>query len=707
MSQFKLSNAFVDQYLSKPSPFGFNGLGEFVYLRTYSRLKLDDSGNETWSETVRRVVEGTYEIQRTHVANLILGWNSQQANTSAEEMFDRMWNMKFLPPGRGLWTMGTPMITDRHLGAALNNCAFVSTSGVGSPSRLSKPFEFLMDMSMLGVGVGFDTEGAKSGRIIKAPLGIINATHHVVGDTREGWVKSVALLIDSYGGTDEIMPKVLFDYSKIREAGVPLKTFGGVSSGSEPLKVLHQEIRETLEKNVGSTITITTIVDIMNMLGKCVVAGNVRRCIPKDSLVHTPDGLVPIQDVKIGDGVLTHDGTYQRVLKFFPQGEREIVRIHTTHGFFDCTSNHRMAVKTNDPGYDYAWIEAGKLQRGNKLITPTFGIMGGKKTKMPNLENWHGCPKLTADMAWFIGLFHASGGLLESAEANDWGIFLRVELTDDESRIHEAVLQQISSVLAPLIGISRTSSSFNKDQNLMYYNFCNIKLYSYFKHALNLGTENKRIPAWILQSTVDIREAYSKGVIDGFYKTGLDKSELEASCIMFARCEYVRQFQTLMYSIGKTTTLKSYNSTKYAFLYYDKEGEPIGMTAVISVSEETEKLVAVYDIEVEQNSNFVCEGYLVHNSAEISFGDHDSEEFLNLKNYTVNPQRMSYGWASNNSIFAPLGMDYTEVSKRIQDNGEPGLCWLENMKAYSRMVDAPDHKDYRVAGGNPCLEQSL
>ena len=91
----------------------------------------------------------------------------------------------------------------------------------------------------------------------------------------------------------------------------------------------------------------------------------------------------------------------------------------------------------------------------------------------------------------------------------------------------------------------------------------------------------------------------------------------------------------------------------------------------------------------------------------ILFGDPHDEEYLDLKNYKVNPHRDQYGWTSNNSIFAELGMDYTDVAKRIVDNGEPGLAWLENMKKYSRMKNGGDWKDHRVAGGNPCLEQSL
>ena len=68
---------------------------------------------------------------------------------------------------------------------------------------------------------------------------------------------------------------MMFDYTKIR----PSRTyngFGGVSSGHEPLKEVHEEIRKVLDKNSGEPITVTTIVDIMNLIGKCVVKGNVR-----------------------------------------------------------------------------------------------------------------------------------------------------------------------------------------------------------------------------------------------------------------------------------------------------------------------------------------------------------------------------------------------------------------------------------------------
>jgi len=53
----------------------------------------------------------------------------------------------------------------------------------------------------------------------------------------------------------------------------------------------------------------------------------------------------------------------------------------------------------------------------------------------------------------------------------------------------------------------------------------------------------------------------------------------------------------------------------------------------------------------------------IRRSAEIAFGDQDDTQFLDLKNYEKHPDRVSYGWASNNTIFAHLGSDYTEIAK--------------------------------------------
>lgn len=263
---FKLKDSFISLYEGKQPDWG--PIGYVTYLRTYSRVKEDGNREEFW-ETCKRVVEGVYNVQKEHCEKSNLPWNSTKAQKSAQEMYNLMWNFKFLPPGRGLWMMGTEYMKKRG-GAPLNNCAYISTKELHLD--FAAPFTFLMDMSMLGVGVGGDTRGAGS-VTIKKPKTIDYV--HVVEDTREGWVDLIETILNSYVGKATFPSQI--DYSKVRGKGEPIKGFGGTSSGSEPLQELVKDICKILDALEGEKITSTAIVDIFNVIGKCVVSGNVRR----------------------------------------------------------------------------------------------------------------------------------------------------------------------------------------------------------------------------------------------------------------------------------------------------------------------------------------------------------------------------------------------------------------------------------------------
>jgi len=128
-----------------------------VYLRSYARFIEDLGRKEQWHETVERVVNGCFSMQYDHCSENNLPWFKEMKEVEAMRMYDKMFTMKFLPPGRGLWAMGTPLISEKKLFAALNNCAFVSTD-VQEVEELLDSFRFLMDSSMLGIGFGFDTK---------------------------------------------------------------------------------------------------------------------------------------------------------------------------------------------------------------------------------------------------------------------------------------------------------------------------------------------------------------------------------------------------------------------------------------------------------------------------------------------------------------------------------------------------------------------
>lgn len=273
---FRLSDDFVSSYKNKKAPFGYrdaagNSVGEITFLRTYSRKKQDGT-KETWTDVCERVINGMYSLQKDHCRKNRLPWNGVKAQSSAKEAFDRLFNLKWTPPGRGLWIMGTPLVNIHKNSAALQNCAFVSTSEM-SKDNPAEPFTFLMEASMLGIGVGFDDKGSDKDFNIYKPLDKVFVD--VIADDRESWARATGDLINSYLKPDQ--PTIEFDYSLIRPYGSPIATFGGTASGPEPLMKLHKKIKKMFEGRGGEKLTTVDIADMGNLIGVCVVSGNVRR----------------------------------------------------------------------------------------------------------------------------------------------------------------------------------------------------------------------------------------------------------------------------------------------------------------------------------------------------------------------------------------------------------------------------------------------
>ncbi len=257
--RFSLREKFKNELRSKlvnRQPFQ-----SFIFYRTYSRKKADGS-QESWADCVIRVIEGVMSIRLDWLVKNKLPYNLYNYQNFAEKMALSLFEMKWLPPGRGLWAMGTDYVYERG-SAALYNCAFVE---VKSP----KDFNWIMQMLMCGVGVGF-SNGYKN-LTIKQPD---YSTVYTIPDSREGWAHSVELIVAGYiNGT--YVPEM--DYSQIRLKGLPIKGFGGVASGPEPLQILHNQLHSYFKPNINKKVDPTRLVaDIVNSIGCTVVAGNIRR----------------------------------------------------------------------------------------------------------------------------------------------------------------------------------------------------------------------------------------------------------------------------------------------------------------------------------------------------------------------------------------------------------------------------------------------
>jgi len=248
---------------AQPSPFGFGCFSEAVFYRTYSRMKTDGC-LESWGEVVIRAIEGVMSIRKWHYLRNRLPWDEGQMQSWAAEMATLMQQLRWLPPGRGLWALGTEHVA-RHGAAALCNCAAVHAE------PLDKSLPWAMDMLMMGVGVGFDTF------LQTRPIGALDqaVSRIVIADSREGWVDSVRSLVQAHllG-----QPEPVFDYSLLRLKGARIKGFGGTASGPQPLKELHQRLSVVLKQAASGEISLTRLAaDCFNAVARCVVAGNVRR----------------------------------------------------------------------------------------------------------------------------------------------------------------------------------------------------------------------------------------------------------------------------------------------------------------------------------------------------------------------------------------------------------------------------------------------
>lgn len=255
-----LSPEFIASYKDKVSPWGFGGLGEVVYLRTYSR-SIDELGrNETWVETITRAIEGAAAIGVPYTTK------------DAEELFDHMFNLRCSFSGRALWQLGTPLV-NKFSGSSLNNCYFTNIESI-------EDFELLFEYLMLGGGVGFSVERSKIHELPKVKSGV-SITHErsndadiIVPDSRQGWKRLLHAVLKSYFDTGKS-----FSYSTIliREYGAPLKTFGGTASGPGALIDGIADICKVMQNREGKKLRSIDVLDICNIIGRIVVSGSSRR----------------------------------------------------------------------------------------------------------------------------------------------------------------------------------------------------------------------------------------------------------------------------------------------------------------------------------------------------------------------------------------------------------------------------------------------
>ena len=318
----KLDQTFIDKIKNKIRPH-WGELGWVTYKRTYARWLNDKNRSENWDETVKRVIEGNINLDprlKDNPSKAVIS----ELTAEAQQLFRLIYGLAATPSGRNLWISGSDY--QKRNGDSLNNCWFIAIRPQKygdshiAPSYLasdqlavSMPFSFLFDQLMKGGGVGFSVVKENIKQIPKVDqkvdltvvidknsksydaslkLGAVDKDdwakkekdkddyiYYELPDTREGWVLANARRIDMHfnATNPENKHKLVLDISKIRPYGAKIHGFGGTASGPMPLVEMFFDINKIINAKQNEHLSAVDGTDICNLIGKTVVAGNVRR----------------------------------------------------------------------------------------------------------------------------------------------------------------------------------------------------------------------------------------------------------------------------------------------------------------------------------------------------------------------------------------------------------------------------------------------
>ncbi|MCC5648435.1 hypothetical protein LC609_01030 [Nostoc sp. XA013] len=528
-----------------------------VFFRTYSR-RTKAGLRETWDEVCDRTLLGLVE----------LGKLTQEEAVILDKM---QRNLKAMPSGRWLWVGGTDWITKPKNFSGAYNCTSTNLEDWSA-------FGLMMDLAMMGCGTGAVLEPQFINQLppirnqlnvtVKGEIGSTpvqqrreytethiegNSVTIHVGDSREGWVKSYQTLLEL--STDEQFSaeiEVLVDISDVRKAGETLNGFGGVAN---PVKLpgLYQGCASILNKARGRQLNSVECCLLIDQAAVTIVAGNIRRCLPEDALVHTSKGLVPICDVQVGDLVQTPLG-FRRVVDKFDQGFQDVYEIETNATYPRATLNHRQAVLADAQG-GITWKSIASLVEGDRLLHNTQ-VLPGTVTHLPpdftQSRPSNSCtaksfviPELTAEVAWLIGLTHGDGYIALGRNKYDKP-YGRVEWTMNslDTELTARVQAKIDAALA-LFGLTATHGVI-KGENTAKSICSSIRLAEYFHRYIKQPNIPLAIPSFILQGSVDIRAAYLAGLMDSDGAVNNRPPHLVTSVYR----SFIRQVSAVLSSLG-------------------------------------------------------------------------------------------------------------------------------------------------------------
>lgn len=417
-------------------------------------------------------------------------------------------------------------------------------------------------------------------------------------------------------------------------------------------------------------------------------------CFPAGTLVLTEKGYVPIEEVSVGDLVLTHEGRWRSVTATWDRGVRESVIVKGQgHPGLQCTPDHKFFV-------DGSWVPASDMagQRWNtpRVIptTPTPDVICTTRHRKPFLT----FDPVSEDFLWLVGHWVAQGSL------GDHQVYWSVP----NGMVDEVVLRlkRIGFSDVSVFGLQTTSKAVNVAVTAR-------GLGEWLEDNCGRGARNKRVPGYVFGLSQDLVATFVDGLVRGDgYSFGDNSWKLTTTSRNVAF-----SLRTLASVVGRASSVHWSDTSKRSTQIRGMEVRnsdgfyqvvsfgngryrPVGAHSSSLVRRVTVgEPVHMYDLSVDEDESFVADGIVVHNSQDVpSQGWVEIFECLNynMAGATFRAYGVSRGIRDNFYKFSSgENPDVPFVVHRWTAMHRPGWGDAERVDKVALYGGTEDHPDYK------------